>query len=223
MSQVKDIIVKVIPATIWNDFIRRHHYSWKVVPNSQLHFWCFLDWKLHWVMSYWPSINKKWTINLVKWTKWNEFIELNRMAFDEFLPRNSESRCIAISIRMIKKKAPRIKRIISFADWTQCWDWTIYRASWFKLVWIAENSAIRINPETWEKMHTIQAFHLKKQKEFKNRVPLKWNQLKYVYLIDKNCELNVPVLDFTEIDKVWAWMYKWEKITRKERHEKVDE
>ncbi|MBO7444194.1 MAG: hypothetical protein J6W16_03725 [Methanobrevibacter sp.] len=70
------------------------------------------------------------------------------MAFDEDLPRNSESRCIAISIRLIKKSAPRIKRIISFADGTQCGDGTIYRASGFKLVGIATNSSLRIDPKT---------------------------------------------------------------------------
>ncbi|MBO7444195.1 MAG: hypothetical protein J6W16_03730 [Methanobrevibacter sp.] len=52
MSEVKDIIVKVIPANIANDFVRKHHYSGKVVPNSQLHFGCFLNGKLHGVMSY---------------------------------------------------------------------------------------------------------------------------------------------------------------------------
>lgn len=124
------------------------------------------------------------------------------MAFDDKLPRNSESRCIAVSLRLIKKNAPQIKRVISFADGTQCGDGTIYRASGFKLVGIAENTAIRINPETGEKIHTIQAFHLKKQKEFSTWEPVKGNQLKYVYLIDKTCELAVPVLSFDTIDKV---------------------
>ena len=44
-------------------------------------------------------------MNLVEGTGWNEFIELNRMAFDNYLPKYSESRCIAISIKLIKKKA----------------------------------------------------------------------------------------------------------------------
>jgi len=70
-------------------------------------------------MQYGPSINKKGTINLVEGTGWNEFIELNRMAFDDYLPKYSESRCIAISIRLIKKNAPetdpiKVKIITSF-------------------------------------------------------------------------------------------------------------
>ena len=35
---------------------------------------------------------------LVAGTGWNEYLELNRMAFDNVLPRNSESRAIALSM-----------------------------------------------------------------------------------------------------------------------------
>ena len=97
---VKDIIVKPIKSQIANDFVRKHHYSGKVVPNSQLHFWCFLNNVLGGVMSFGPSINKKGTSNLVANTKFNDFLELNRMAFSDLLPRNSESRCISIALRM---------------------------------------------------------------------------------------------------------------------------
>lgn len=218
MSRVKDIRLKVIPARMANDFIKRYHYSGKVVPNSNLHFGAFLDDQLHGVMQYGPSINKKGTINLVKDTGWNEFIELNRMAFDEYLPRNSESRCIAISIRMIKKNAPHIKWIISFADGAQCGDGTIYRATGFKLVGIVDNTALRKNPKTGEVMHTIQAHHKTMTKEFKTWEPVHGKQLKYVYLIDKSCELTVPELPYEAIDEEGAGMYRGEKVSYKERN-----
>lgn len=219
MSRVKDIKLKVIPARIANDFIKRYHYSGKVVPNSNLHFGAFLDGSLHGVMQYGPSINKKGTMNLVKDTGWNEFIELNRMAFDEYLPRNSESRCIAISIKLIKKNAPHIRWIISFADAAQCGDGTIYRASGFKLVGITENTALRKHPETGEVMHVIQAHHKKMSKEFRQEwEPVAGNQLKYVYLIDRECELTVPELPYEAIDKNDAGMYRGEKVSYSERN-----
>jgi hypothetical protein len=217
MGRAKEIIVKVIPSKIANEFVKLNHYSGKVVPNSTLHFGCFLDGKLHGVMQYGPSINKKGTINLVEGTGWNEFIELNRMAFDDYLPKYSESRCIAISIRLIKKNAPQIKWIISFADGTQCGDGTIYRASGFKLVGIVDNTALRMNPETGEAMHVIQAHHLKMSSEFRNWKPFKGKQLKYIYLIDKSMQITKEVLPFSEIDKQGAGMYKGEKITLQER------
>jgi len=209
MAGVKDIEVKVIPSKIANSFIQKHHYSGKVVPNSSLHFGAFLDGKLHGVMSYGASINKKGTMNLVAGTGWNEFLELNRMAFDDYLPKNSESRCIGVSLRLIKKNAPHIKWVISFADGTQCGDGAIYRASNFVLTDIRKNDALRINPETGEKVHTITAYHAM-NKDFKNWKPLDGYQLRYIYFIDKDMRKNltVPEIPFSEIAKQGATMYK---------------
>lgn len=228
MGRAKEIVVKVIPAKIANEFVKQNHYSGKVVPNSNLHFGCFLDNRLGGVMSFGPSINKKGTINLVKDTGWNEFIELNRMAFSDFLPKNSESRCIAIAIKLIKKNAPHIKWIISFSDGTQCGDGTIYRASGFKLVGISENAGIcKLNGEI---VHIKKTYDLGLTTSFlkKSDIPklekmgytveiLTGYQLKYVFLIDKNCELTKPIIPFSKIDEIGAGMYKGKKITLKER------
>lgn len=223
MGRAKEIIVKVIPSKIANDFVKKHHYSGKVVPNSQLHFGAFLDRKLHGVMSFGPSINKKGTINLVKETGWNEFIELNRMAFDDYLPKNSESRCISYSIKLIKKNAPHIKWIISFADGCQCGDGTIYRASNFKLINIKKNTSMWINKENGKIMQDMQFFHTMTKKDDKwERLP--GNMLTYIYFVDKSKEkdLTVPIIPFSKIDELNAGMYKGEKITRAERHNKID-
>lgn len=59
MVSAKDIIVKPIKSSIANEFVKNHHYSGKVVPNSQLHFGCFLNGVLGGVMSFGASINKK--------------------------------------------------------------------------------------------------------------------------------------------------------------------
>lgn len=217
MSIVKNIHVRTITPQVGNKFVKEHHYSGKVVPNSRLHLGAFYKGILHGVMQFGASINKKGTINLVEKTGWNEFIELNRMAFDDYLPKNSESRCIAIALKIIKKEAPHIKWVISFADATQCGDGTIYRASGFKLVEIRDNTAIRVNPATNEKMHIIQAHHKKLTKEFKKWQPVAGKQLKYVYLIDKTCKLTKPLLDFKEIDENKAGMYLGKKISLAER------
>ena len=139
MGRAKEITMKVIPSSIANPFIKAHHYSGKVVNNSKLHFGVFLDGQLHGVMSYGPSLDKSKIIGLVEGTGWNEFLELNRMAFDSVLPRNSESRAISMSIKLIRKYAPQVKWIISFADACSCGDGTIYRASNFVLTGIKEN------------------------------------------------------------------------------------
>ena len=160
MGKAKEIVLKVIPASIANPFIRAHHYSGGVVINSCLHFGVFLDGQLHGVMSYGPSMNKQKMIGLVEGTGWNEFLELNRMAFDSVLPRNSESRALSISLRLIRKYAPQVKWVLSFADACSCGDGTIYRAANFVLTGMKRNEALCIlpdagNPDGGTRMHKM--------------------------------------------------------------------
>jgi len=51
---------------IANEFIRKYHYSGKVVNNSNLHFGAFLDDKLYGVLSYGPSLDKSKMLRFVK-------------------------------------------------------------------------------------------------------------------------------------------------------------
>lgn len=222
MGRAKEILVKVISSKVANEFVKLNHYSGKVVPNSNLHFGCFLDDKLHGVMSYGGSMRKDLIKPLVEGTGWNEFIELNRMAFDEYLPKYSESRCIAISIKLIKKYAPQIKWIISFSDGTQSGDGTIYRASGFLLTQIKDNSQLRINPKTNEVIQSMQAFHLGLSKEFHKWEKLNGFQLRYIYLIDKTCKITVPILPFSKIDEMGAGMYKGNKVTLASRQQAIE-
>lgn len=242
MGEAKNIEVKVIPGKIANPFIKRHHYSGKVVNNSSLHFGVFYHGRLHGVMSYGPSLDKSKVMGLVDGTGWNEFLELNRMAFDEVLPRNSESRAISMSIKLIKKNAPQIKWIISFADGCSCGDGTIYRASNFVLTGIKKNENLAQLP-SGEKVHkmTLESNATRPRKElggksyyeltggkygWKDYVEatgakiLAGYQLRYIYFIDKRYrrKLTVPEIPFSRIDELGAGMYKGEKITRSERH-----
>ena len=153
MDRVKEIIVRVIPAKVATPFVCAHHYSGKIVQNSSLHFGCFLDGRLHGVMSFGPSMDRRLILGLVETDnktereKWNETIELNRMAFDDYLPRNSESRCLGIAFRLLRKYAPQVKWCISFSDATASGDGTIYRATGFLLTQIKENKTIIIMPD----------------------------------------------------------------------------
>ena len=227
MGRAKEIIVKVIPSKIANEFVKLNHYSGKVVPNSTLHFGCFLDDKLHGVMSYGTSMQKSSVIGFVKPCLWNEMLELNRMAFDDYLPKYSESRCIAISIKLLKKYAPHIKWILSYADGCQCGDGTIYRASGFVLTGIKINTTMLLMPNgkimadktlnnSNYKVIGQSAGYWKKN----GAKPIDGMQLRYIYLIDKTCEITVPILPFSKIDEMGAGMYKGEKVSLQERQDK---
>lgn len=220
MGRAKEIIVKVINSKVANAFVKKHHYSGKVVNMSSLHFGCFLDNQLHGVMSYGSPMDKRNVLPLVDSgetdinKRWNEMLELNRMAFDDYLPKYSESRCIAISIRMIKKNAPQIKWILSYSDATQCGDGTIYRASGFKLTQINKNGTIYrlANGEVVAKRGDSKY-------DFNGAKALEGFQNRYILLIDKSCKIVPEILDFKMIDELGAGMYKGEKITLQKRRE----
>lgn len=242
MGTAKQLIVKVIPASIANPFVKKMHYSGKVVNNSNLHLGVFWEGKLHGVMSFGPSLDKSKIIGLVEGTKWNEFLELNRMAFDDVLPRNSESRALAVAFRLIKKNAPHVKWIISFADATQCGDGTIYRGSGFVLTLIKENKGLfslpdgstihqltvhsnpsKPRPELGGKsLYDVSGgtYSIKKWAELSGAKPLEGYQLRYIKFLDESYKerLTVPIVPFSKIDEIGAGMYKGKKISQQQRH-----
>lgn len=215
IMNAKDIILKPIAAKDANNAIKNLHYSGTVVPNSNLHLGVFIENKLEGVMQFGSSMRKDLILPLVDGTKWSEFIELNRMAFSDKLPRNSESRALSIALRMIKKHSPFIKWVVTFADATQCGDGTIYRACGFILTGIKRNSQLAINPETKKVMHKISAFHIGKEYEHSQWDKLDGFQLRYIYFIDPayRARLTVPELPYSEIKARGATMYKGQRPT----------
>ena len=215
IMDARQIIIKAIGAKDANNAIKKLHYSGTVVPNSQLHLGVFIENKLEGVMQFGSSMRKDLIMPLVSGTKWSEFIELNRMAFSDKLPRNSESRALSIALRMIKKHSPFIKWVVTFADATQCGDGTIYRACGFVLTGIKRNSQLAINPETKKVMHKISAFHIGKEYEHSQWEKLDGFQLRYIYFLDPTyrARLTVPELPYSEIKARGATMYKGQRPT----------
>jgi hypothetical protein len=228
MGDAKRLIVKPISAKDANKIVQSLHYSGKTVQNSQLHLGVFLDGKCGGAMQFGPSLDKRKMLGLVEGTLWNEFIELNRMAFADWLPRNGESRAIGYAFRWMKKQYPQIKWCVSFADGTQCGDGTIYRASGFVLTMIKENSELYDVPG-FGKQHGMNfefARPTPMQKQLRDKLnmpaatvtklmsaagakPLIGYQLRYIYFLDPTARqrLTVPIIPFSEIDRRGAGMY----------------
>jgi hypothetical protein len=189
-------------------------------------------------MQFGPSLDKKKMLNLVRDTKWNGFLELNRMAFTDTLPRNSESRAIGIAMRLIRKHYPHVEWVVSFSDGTQCGDGTIYRASGFVLTQIRESYNLARLPDgnVIHKM-TLESNPTRPRPELagrsyydvtggrfdfyayvasSNATILPGYQLRYLYFMrpDVRERLTVPVVPFSEIDKVGAGMYLGKKRVR---------
>lgn len=221
MASAKNLIVKPISSQDAARVVKAVHYSGKVVNNSQLHFGVFLNGRLEGAMQFGPPLMKKNVIGLVSGTGWNDFIELNRMAFSEVLPRNSESRAMAVAFRLIKKHFPHIKWVLSFSDGCQCGDGVIYRAAGFVLTDIKVNTGVWRLPDG---TITTRASRTKgkaildtgKAGAKGDEIPLDGFQLRYIYFLDPTARerLTVPVLPFSKIEEMGAGMYRGKPIKR---------
>jgi hypothetical protein len=228
MGSAKDIIVKVIPAKVAVPFVKRVHYSGTVSNTSGLHFGVFLNSQMHGVMSFGSPMDKRKVITLVNNTRWNEMLELNRMAFDDFLPKNSESRALSIAFKLIRRNAPHIKWILSFSDGVQCGDGTIYRASGFELTGIKKSTQIIETPwgERVTRMTLTQVGSAKRQKIMRQlNIPetgkssvlpflkagcrnVEGFQLRYIKILDESCKLQCASIPFSKIKELGAGMYR---------------
>jgi hypothetical protein len=216
LGEAKSILLRPISARVANDLVRRLHYSGKVVNNSQFHVGVYYRGRLEGALQFGPSLDKRKTKRLVTDTPWNGFLELNRMAFSDELPRNSESRALGISFRLLKEHRPDIQWVVSFADATQCGDGTIYRAAGFVLTMIRKNSEVfRVGDEIVHTM-TLKSGKTANIMRRLEGVPVAGYQLRYIYFLDPSAKdrLTVPIIPFSKIDEVGAGMYKGKKRNR---------
>ena len=229
MASAKDIELKFIAAVDANRLCKLWHYSGKTVPNSQMHIGVFIGGRCGGVMQFGPCMDKRRMLGLVNGANWNDFLELNRMAFSDILPRNSESRALAVSFRLIKKNYPHIKWIVSFSDATQCGDGTIYRASGFVLTSIKKNTTIlkladgRILAD--KTLNNDPYFNASYYKRLGAR-PIDGYQLRYIKFLDESVRKNLSVqeIPFSKIAELGISMYKGKKcVPSKENVATVDQ
>jgi hypothetical protein len=218
MTSAKEIEVRPIAKRDADALIRSVHYSGKVVRNSQLSLGVFLHGRLEGAMQFGPSLDKTHMLHLVPGTGWNGFLELNRMAFTDVLPRNSESRALGIALRMIRKNYPHIDWIVSFADACQRGDGTIYRAAGFLLTLIKTNKDVMrfADGSVGHKMsqvtggNRLQHFAATGGKWSGIGTPLEGHTLRYVYFLNPaaRARLACPELPYSAIEARGASMYR---------------
>lgn len=235
----KDLIIKPIARADAERVIKSLHYSGKSVNNSQVYFGVFLDGKCGGALAYGPSLDKSKTIGLVRGTLWNDYLELNRMALADWLPKNSESRAISVSLKLLKRAYPNLKWVVSFADGMQCGDGTIYRAWGFLLTGYSSGSMIEL-PDDLAKLAGSRYAHrmslqtktsnLSKEvlrrtggrnmtneryaEMFGGRV-LDGFMFRYIKFLDESWRdrLTVPVLPYSKISELGGHIYRGQRPT----------
>lgn len=235
MASAKDLIIRPVPQRVAVDFITTHHYSGKYTRNAQVHLGVFLRGRMEGAMQYGPPLDRRKLAGIIVGGRVRDMIELNRMAFTDALPRNSESRAIGISLRMLRKHAPHVRFVVSFADAAQCGDGTIYRASGFHLTGIKPNlNLVRLPDGRVVHKMTLESNPMVKRAELGGRsyyevtggkyefrryvaeaggTIIPGYQLRYVRLLDPDAVLAVPVIPFAKIDELGARMYRGQPVS----------
>jgi hypothetical protein len=108
---------------------RRWHYLGDTQFLSQINFGAYFEGQLQGSISYGPP-NAKYLKGFWTPETQNDWWEIKRLAMSDLCPRNSESRFIAVTLRLIKK-THLVRGVITYADDGQGHVGTIYRASGF--------------------------------------------------------------------------------------------
>lgn len=112
----KDFYIKEIERDLAVEIIIKNHYSHKIYNASYIHLGLFIKDILEGVLQYGYAMKPASCSSVVRGTKQNEYLELNRMWIADNVGEYVESQAISYSIKFIKQKYPKIKWVQSFAD-----------------------------------------------------------------------------------------------------------
>jgi hypothetical protein len=185
--------IKEIDRKLANEIIIKNHYTKKVFQTSFIHLGIFIKNQLLGVLQYGRSMNPASCGGVVKNTKIDEHLELNRMWLDDKAQRNSESKAISYSLRYIRTKYPKIKWIQSFADERCGCFGIVYQACNFSfygehigIFWEYKNVVyhnIQMTIKKGNKRYSKNVAELQKNKHKAKKMTLR--QFRYIFFIDK--------------------------------------
>lgn len=127
----REFSVRLVDRNFANRLIVENHYSGTYYRATTIHLGVFIGNDLVGIIQYGYALNPARAGSVVAGTAMNEYLELNRMWLSDVAPRNSESRALAASIRLIRRLRPDVKWIQSFADERCGLNGTVYQAAGF--------------------------------------------------------------------------------------------
>jgi hypothetical protein len=124
ITSAKQIEMKIINSEWIDRWIAERHYLGSTPPGSRLRLAFYHDnvcvggmlWGRPAARAYEPF----------------QVLELTRMYLDDICPRNSESRCIGMATKLIRKLFPEVHTLLSYSDPAHGHTGTIYRAAGWK-------------------------------------------------------------------------------------------
>ncbi|HDP8225509.1 TPA: protein mom [Escherichia coli] len=129
-----ELRVEIISCWLARSIIQDKHYSRRFVNNSYLHLGVFAGRNLVGVLQFGYALNPNSGARVVLGTGNREYMELNRMWIHDSQPRNTESRVLAYSLKLISILYPQVKWVQTFADERCGRSGVVYQAANFDYI-----------------------------------------------------------------------------------------
>lgn len=125
---IREMKVRQVSVKYARKYIATFHYSRTMPDSTRFVYAGYLGDRLAGIICYGMGCGKNQYTSLVPSIQNGEYIELTRLWSPDDMPRNTESKLISESLRMLP---PEIKLVLSFADAQQNHVGTIYQATNF--------------------------------------------------------------------------------------------
>lgn len=129
-----DLHVELIPCWLARLIIKEFHYSKRFVNNSYFHVGIYNKRELVGVMQWGYALNPNSGANVVFDTKNRDYMELNRLWIHDKMPKNTASRALSYSFKLMRQLHPTVQWVQSFADERCGKNGVVYQASNFDYV-----------------------------------------------------------------------------------------
>lgn len=196
-----DLRVETIPCWLARAVIMTKHYSGRVVNNSYLHIGIYAGRELVGVMQWGYALNPNSGRRVVHGTGNREYMELNRLWVHDKMPKNTESRVISYSLKLIKLIHPSVMWVQTFADERCGRSGVVYQASNFDYIGSHTSPFYELDGEWYHELAKSRkggkrGEHLRKNLHRATKHKLR--QYRYIRFINKRARKNLN----TELFKV---------------------
>ena len=130
-TSAHQFIVRPISKLTANRFIERHHYLGITPFLSTYHYGAYFGDLIYGAIAF-GTPNATDISGLFSKNNQDGVLEIKRLAMTDSAPKNSESRFIAISVRLLRREYP-LRLLVTYAD-SSLHVGTIYKASGFEYV-----------------------------------------------------------------------------------------
>lgn len=179
-GNVRDMWVEEVTAKYARPYIAANHYTKTFPDSTKFTFAGFIKGRLAGIITYGMGVGKNQYISLLPDLQKGEYLELTRLWSPDGFPKNTETKLIAESRKMLPK---HVRLIMSFADGSRGHVGTIYQASNFHYCGTSAGGKMMITEDGIEKHPRLLGIYRMRHSEYRETpTPELMKILGYTYI-----------------------------------------